>query len=150
AEARALLRPADALHVGPAGLDPAARSAQAGAAAFDHGLAAVADQRAAGLQVPPALPARVRPLLRGARAREPRRCAGPSRPLLALARRQAPAQGRDDLAGGERRMSENGALLEVKSLKKYFPIHKGLTRRVVANVHAVDDVSLSLTKGETL
>jgi len=46
--------------------------------------------------------------------------------------------------------NENGALLEVKSLKKWFPIHKGLTRRVVANVHAVDGVSLSLAKGETL
>ena len=48
-------------------------------------------------------------------------------------------------------MSENnGNLLEVKGLKKYFPIHKGFTRRVVGNVHAVDDVSLSLAKGETL
>ena len=41
-------------------------------------------------------------------------------------------------------------LLEIKRLKKCFPIHKGFTRRVVGNVHAVDDVSLSLAKGETL
>jgi peptide/nickel transport system ATP-binding protein len=44
----------------------------------------------------------------------------------------------------------NGALLEIKQLKKWFPIHKGFTRRVSGNVHAVDDVSLSLAKGETL
>jgi oligopeptide transport system ATP-binding protein len=43
-----------------------------------------------------------------------------------------------------------GALLEVRSIKKYFPIHRGLMRRVVGNVHAVDDVSLSIAKGETL
>ena len=60
-------------------------------------------------------------------------------------------QGRDDRARGKHRVSENnGNLLEVKGLKKYFPIHQGFTRRVVGNVHAVDDVSLSLAKGETL
>jgi oligopeptide transport system ATP-binding protein len=41
-------------------------------------------------------------------------------------------------------------LLEVKNLKKYFPIKKGVFSRVVANVHAVDDVSFSLASGETL
>ena len=45
AEARALLRPAASVHVGPARLDPAARPAEAGAAALDQGHAAVADQR---------------------------------------------------------------------------------------------------------
>ena len=151
-QAGALLRPADAVHVGASGLDPAARPTQAGEAALDHGLAALADQRAARLQVSAPVPACVRPLHRGARAREPRRRARPSRSLLALARRQAQAQGRDDRAGrGKHRVSENnGNLLEVKGLKKYFPIHKGFTRRVVGNVHAVDDVSLSLAKGETL
>ena len=46
---------------------------QAEAAALDRGRAAVADQPAAGLQVPPALPARVREVHGGAGAREPRR-----------------------------------------------------------------------------
>ena len=32
-------------------------------------------------------------------------------------------------------------LLEVKNLKKYFPIRKGLLRGVVGHVRAVDDVS---------
>jgi oligopeptide transport system ATP-binding protein len=42
------------------------------------------------------------------------------------------------------------ALLNVKSLKKYFPIRGGLLSREVARVHAVDDVSFELLKGETL
>ena len=48
-------------------------------------------------------------------------------------------------------MSENGQpLIEVKSLKKYFPIKKGVLAREVARVHAVDDVSLAVSEGETL
>jgi peptide/nickel transport system ATP-binding protein len=41
-------------------------------------------------------------------------------------------------------------LLEVNNLKKYFPIEKGLLRRVVGNVKAVDDVSFYINEGETL
>jgi len=41
-------------------------------------------------------------------------------------------------------------LLEVKHVKKYFPIRKGLLQREVARVHAVDDVSFSVGHGETL
>jgi peptide/nickel transport system ATP-binding protein len=41
-------------------------------------------------------------------------------------------------------------LLEVKGLKKYFPIRKGLLRKVVGHVKAVDDVSFSVRRGETL
>jgi len=41
-------------------------------------------------------------------------------------------------------------LLEVKGLKKYFPIRKGLLRKVVGQVKAVDDVSFSVKRGETL
>lgn len=44
----------------------------------------------------------------------------------------------------------NGTLLEVKSLKKYFPIEKGFWRRVVGHVKAVDDVNLYIKEGETL
>src|ERR1700675_4838628 len=42
------------------------------------------------------------------------------------------------------------ALLRIKNLKKYFPIRGGLFSREVARVHAVDDVSFELLKGETL
>ncbi len=41
-------------------------------------------------------------------------------------------------------------LLEIRNLKKYFPIEKGIFRRVTGWVKAVDDVSLTLYPGETL
>ena len=41
-------------------------------------------------------------------------------------------------------------LLEVKHLKKYFPIRRGFLQRVVSHVRAADDVNFSLKKGETL
>ena len=41
-------------------------------------------------------------------------------------------------------------LLDVRGLKKYFPIVKGMFRRVVGNVRAVDDVSFTVNEGETL
>ena len=41
-------------------------------------------------------------------------------------------------------------LLKVRNLKKYFPIKAGLMRRTVNTVKAVDDVSLSIRRGETL
>ena len=41
-------------------------------------------------------------------------------------------------------------LLEVRHLKKYFPVRQGLLGRTVAHVRAVDDVSFSLDEGETL
>ncbi|HEX6079313.1 MAG TPA: dipeptide ABC transporter ATP-binding protein [Methylomirabilota bacterium] len=41
-------------------------------------------------------------------------------------------------------------LLRINNLKKYFPIRGGLFSREVARVHAVDDVTFSLMKGETL
>ena len=41
-------------------------------------------------------------------------------------------------------------VLEVENLKKHFPIRRGLLRKVVGQVKAVDGVSLSIRKGETL
>lgn len=41
-------------------------------------------------------------------------------------------------------------ILEAKNIKKHFPIHKGFFLREVASVKAVDDVTLSVRKGETL
>ncbi len=41
-------------------------------------------------------------------------------------------------------------LLEVKNLKKYFPIRAGFFRKVVGHVRAVDDVSFAIQEGETL
>ncbi|MCM8778410.1 MAG: ABC transporter ATP-binding protein [Candidatus Omnitrophica bacterium] len=41
-------------------------------------------------------------------------------------------------------------ILEVRDLKKYFPIRKGLFYRTVGYIKAVDGVSFSLVKGKTL
>ena len=44
----------------------------------------------------------------------------------------------------------DNTLLEVRGLKKYFPIYKGLLRRLAGNVKAVDDVNFTVREGETL
>ena len=41
-------------------------------------------------------------------------------------------------------------VLEVKNLKKSFPIKRGFLQRTVGHVRAVDDVSFSIAEGETL
>ena len=41
-------------------------------------------------------------------------------------------------------------LVEVKNLVKYYPVTKGIFRRKVADVKAVDDISFNIKKGETL
>ena len=41
-------------------------------------------------------------------------------------------------------------LVQVEHLKKYFPVRSGLMQRVVAQVQAVDDVSFTIKRGETL
>ncbi|HEY4371876.1 MAG TPA: dipeptide ABC transporter ATP-binding protein [Burkholderiales bacterium] len=43
-----------------------------------------------------------------------------------------------------------GELLEVRDLKVHFPIRKGLFKRIVGHVKAVDGVSLSIKRGRTL
>ncbi len=46
--------------------------------------------------------------------------------------------------------TQNEILLEVRNLKKYFPVRRGVFRRVVAHVKAVDGVSFFIRQGETL
>ena len=48
----------------------------------------------------------------------------------------------------DRQQSEN--ILEVSDLKMYFPILRGLMRKKIADIKAVDGVSFKLKRGETL
>ena len=48
------------------------------------------------------------------------------------------------------KQQDNNILLNVKGLKKHFPIQAGLMRRTVGYVKAVDDISLYVREGETL
>ena len=47
-------------------------------------------------------------------------------------------------------MSPDNILLEMKNLKKYFPVRKGILRHVVAHVKAVDGIDMYIKEGETL
>lgn len=45
---------------------------------------------------------------------------------------------------------EREALVEVKGLKTYYPVRKGLLKRVAGHVKAVDGIDLTIRKGSTL
>ena len=47
-------------------------------------------------------------------------------------------------------MPSDNILLDVKGLVKYFPVRKGVFRRTVAHVKAVDNVDMFIPEGETL
>jgi oligopeptide transport system ATP-binding protein len=47
-------------------------------------------------------------------------------------------------------VDERVALLQVRHLKKYYPIQKGIIRRTVGQIKAVDDVTFDVYKGQTL
>lgn len=46
--------------------------------------------------------------------------------------------------------TEKENLLEIKNLKTYYPVKGGFFKRTIGNVKAVDDVSFTIKKGETL
>ena len=75
--------------------------------------------------------------------------ARPSVPSRSETARAAPVP---DAAPAPTREARSSAdvLLEVSHLTARFPVRGGLLRRTVANVHAVEDVSFSLLRGETL
>ena len=57
-----------------------------------------------------------------------------------------------EAAGGsvpEKHISDE-VVLETKNLKMYFPIYRGMMKRRVGTVHAVEDVTIQVHKGETL
>jgi peptide/nickel transport system ATP-binding protein len=47
-------------------------------------------------------------------------------------------------------MTNSDPVIEVKNLKKYYPIIRGFLRRTVGHVKAVNDVSFRVARGETL
>lgn len=57
------------------------------------------------------------------------------------------------MSGVSGTMEETGmpekAILSIRGLKKYFPINAGILKRTVGYVKAVDDVDITITKGET-
>src|SRR5438093_9848718 len=68
---------------------------------------------------------------------------------------QAPARpmsvpGTAGAARAVRQETEQPILVEVKNLKKHFPIRGGFLRRLIGQVYAVDDVSLQIRRGETV
>ncbi|MCC6534632.1 MAG: dipeptide ABC transporter ATP-binding protein [Burkholderiales bacterium] len=66
---------------------------------------------------------------------------------VASSAEQAPAAGR---ANDPTSSPGPGAILEVSDLRVHFPIHRGLLRRVVGYVRAVDGVTLAIAPGRTL
>lgn len=71
--------------------------------------------------------------MRGKSAPEPLRLVGQKGAITPLTPREVPQP-----------------LLDVRNLTTRFPVKGGVLRRVVARVHAVEDVSFTLNKGETL
>jgi oligopeptide/dipeptide ABC transporter ATP-binding protein len=78
--------------------------------------------------------------------------AGPD--LSPVARQVRRAQARISEAPIEREaegtLSEDDLVLDVRDLKMYFPVTRGITRRKVAEVKALDGISFTVRRGETL
>src|SRR5437016_2991449 len=73
------------------------------------------------------------------------------RHLPAVRAKAAGTLGRLLALGGARRSSPvSDAVLEVTDLTKHFPVKKGIIRRTVGQVYAVDGVSFRVGEGETL
>lgn len=47
-------------------------------------------------------------------------------------------------------MEDNSNLIEIRGLKKYFPVQKGLLRKQIGSVKAVDDIHLNIRRGEII
>ncbi len=44
----------------------------------------------------------------------------------------------------------NGSLLQVTGLKKHFPVHKGILKKIVGHIKAIDGISFDIKDGETV
>src|SRR5262249_25758879 len=133
---------AASVYAGTAGVDPAPDkhggrgSRNGGTAQGDSGRRAAALSSSRGLRVCAALPVGRRQVPRDLPAVRAK-TAGTLGCLLAL--------------GGARWSGPvSNAVLEVTDLKKHFPVKRGIIRRTVGYVYAVDGVSFELREGETL
>src|SRR5262249_40350534 len=132
------------VHDRSAQLDPPPRPEARAQAAADRGRAAAPEERADRLPVRGALLQRASNVPREGAAARRARAGSPRRVLQPGSRRPVGARERS-----VRRMTEH--LVEVENLKIYFPIKSGLVLdRHVGDIKAVDDVSLTIERGETL
>jgi peptide/nickel transport system ATP-binding protein len=76
--------------------------------------------------------------------------AGPAAAPAPAAPAAAPREARPPAAPPAADAAGGGALLEVRDYKVYFPIRKGLLRRTVGSVRAVDGVCFTIGAGRTL
>ena len=153
-------QPAAPLHVGPARLDAADRPGALRPAPADPRQPAEPDQRAVGLRVPP--PVR----LRGARTdglardRAARAARGRRRATGWPATFRSRSAGRifaEEMAAGrttprpsDRPVSTDCIPPTATGLQKHFPVRRGLLRRKVGAVQAVDGLDFDVRRGETL
>ncbi len=72
----------------------------------------------------------------------------PSKPLKASGEKSIKKQ--EDYAAATSKVARGEKLLVVSDLKVHFPVKRGLLKRVVAQVKAVDGISLSIAKGQTV
>ena len=79
---------------------------------------------------------------------DPAQAAAPATPPLPQAAPATPP--RDQAAPAAASAAPRAPVLELRDLKVHFPIRKGLFRRIVGNVRAVDGVSLAIAPGRTL
>src|SRR5690606_28977016 len=130
-----------------------------GAPQADRRLRAGRAKPAPWLSLPPALPVRHAHLPGARSAARPARRAR-ARPRASL-RRSTPRGGSAGRAGSRAGSRADGAgrggnpvngepLLRVEHLTKHFPVTRGVLGKVVGQVRAVDDVSFTLGRGETL
>ena len=101
-----------------------------------------------------AMPAGARRLPRRAAGDAAADCGTPC-PLRAVPRRcSGPAAGRDQplrrIVRARAAAADSAALLRVRDYKVHFPIRRGLLKRVVGHVKAVDGISFDLGTGRTL
>src|SRR5690554_3958422 len=52
--------------------------------------------------------------------------------------------------GAEMKKKEREVLLSLNNVKTYFPVKKGIMKKTVGYVKAVDDITIDVYKGETL